>query len=168
MQPDRVDNSPLTYIRGIALLQSFSIEVYIGSCRGAPMQILQAAHASPEQRIDHTALMAGFFGIARLWGLSNAEARILLGQPAERTFFKWKKGDVASLPLDVLHRIGLVAGIYKALQILYSDPALADRWLRAPNSAFGGQKPLARMYAGQITDLEAVRAYLDAARGPWS
>lgn len=132
------------------------------------MQTLEAYRTPPEATIDPVALMAGFFGITRVWGLSNAEARILLGQPAERTFFKWKKGEVAGLPRDVLHRIGTIAGIYKALQILYSDPTLADRWLRAPNRAFGGQSPLARMCAGQITDLEAVRAYLDAARAPWS
>ena len=67
-----------------------------------------------------------------------------------------------------MRRIGYVAGIYKALQILYSDPRLADGWLKRPNRAFGEQTPLQRMRAGDVTDLAAVRSYLDAARAPWS
>ena len=59
-------------------------------------------------------------------------------------------------------------GIFKALQILYSDHTLADRWIRTPNRAFGGQAPFERMSAGDMTDLAAVRAYLDSARAPWS
>ena len=41
-------------------------------------------------------------------------------------------------------------------------------WIKRPNRAFGGQTPLQRMRAGDITDLAAVRLYLDAARAPWS
>jgi hypothetical protein len=70
--------------------------------------------------------------------------------------------------MDTLRRIGYVAGIYKALELLYSDPHLADDWIKRPNRAFGGQTPLQRMCAGDVTDLAAVRAYLDAARAPWS
>ena len=48
------------------------------------------------------------------------------------------------------------------------DAALADGWVLRPNRAFAGQTPLARMTAGDVTDLAAVRAYVDAARSPWS
>ncbi|OYV40292.1 MAG: hypothetical protein B7Z80_04940 [Rhodospirillales bacterium 20-64-7] len=58
--------------------------------------------------------------------------------------------------------------MYKALELLYADPHLADGWINRPNLAFGGQTPLQRMRAGDVTDLAAVRAYLDAARAPWS
>ena len=112
--------------------------------------------------------LAGFFGIMALWGAGNREMRQILGAPAERTFHEWKAGRVKRLPADVLRRIGYVAGIYKALQILYSDPAQADQWVNRPNRHFGGQTPLERMAAGDVTDLAAVRAYLDAARAPWS
>jgi hypothetical protein len=70
--------------------------------------------------------------------------------------------------MDTLRRIGYVAGIYKALELLYADPQLADGWIDRPNRAFGGQTPLQRMRAGDVTDLAAVRSYLDAARAPWS
>ena len=34
-------------------------------------------------------------------------------------------------------------------------------------TGFGGQTALQRMLAGDVTDLAAVRAYLDAERGGW-
>jgi hypothetical protein len=61
-----------------------------------------------------------------------------------------------------------VAGIYKALHIAYSDRTLADGWVKRPNAYFAGQTPLDRMLGGDVVDLAAVRAYVDAARAPWS
>ena len=101
-------------------------------------------------------------------GPQREDARALLGAPAERTFYAWRAGNAVRVPMDTLRRIGYVAGIYKALELLYSDPHLADDWIKRPNRAFGGQTPLQRMRAGDVTDLAAVRAYLDAARAPWS
>jgi hypothetical protein len=88
--------------------------------------------------------------------------------PAERTFYDWKAGRAKRVPLDTLRRIGYIAGIYKALEILYSNPAHADAWVKRPNKYFGEQTPLQRMAAGDVVDLAAVRAYVDAARAPWS
>ncbi len=112
--------------------------------------------------------MTGFFRIMALWQASNGDIRKILGSPAGRTFFEWKGGRARRVPEDTFRRIGYVAGIYRALQILYADPAQADEWLHKPNRHFGGQAPLQRMAAGDVTDLAAVRAYLDAAREPWS
>lgn len=110
----------------------------------------------------------GFFRIMEQWGADNADARRILGNPPERTFYDWKRGKAGRVPDDTLRRIGYVAGIWKALQIVYSDARLADTWVARPNAAFGGQTPLQRMAAGDMVDLAAVRAYIDAARGPWS
>lgn len=118
--------------------------------------------------IDATAALKGYFGIMDLWNASPEEARTILGSPSESTYFAWRRGKPARPSEDTLRRIGYVAGIFKALQILYSERGLADRWVRTPNRAFGGQTPLRRMAAGDVTDLAAVRAYLDAARAPWS
>ena len=112
--------------------------------------------------------MVGFFRIMELWGVRNAEMQRILGSPPARTFFDWKSGRGRRVHEDVFRRIGYVAGTYKALQILYSDSTQADEWMRRPNRHFGGQTPLDRMAAGDVTDLAAVRAYLDAARAPWS
>jgi hypothetical protein len=112
--------------------------------------------------------LKGFFLIMERWGIDNESARILLGAPPERTFYLWKAGQVARVPMDTLRRVGYISGIWKALEIVYSDPALAIRWIKAPNRAFGGMTPIGRMTAGDVTDLAAVRSYLDAARSPWS
>jgi hypothetical protein len=130
------------------------------------MAILAELERSPA--VEPAAALKGFFAIMDFWGASNGQARAMLGSPSESSFFAWKKGGAARPPEDSLRRIGYVAGIFKALQILYADPALADRWIHAPNRAFGGQAPIERMSAGDVTDLAAVRAYLDAARAPWS
>lgn len=126
--------------------------------------VLSAQHDAGKAQ----ALLRGLFGIAKLWGLGSAELRVLLGQPSERTFQRWRGGLCAGLSFDTIARIGYLAGIFKALQIVYANPQQADDWIRRPNKAFGGQSPLERMLAGQITDLAAVRQYIDAARAPWS
>jgi uncharacterized protein (DUF2384 family) len=123
-------------------------------------------HLLPAER--QSLAMEGFFQIMDRWGVENSQARSILGAPAERTFYEWKKGRVSRVPSDTLRRIGYVAGIWKALQIVYSDPKLADGWIKRPNRALAGQTPLERMAAGDVVDLAAVRQYIDAARAPWS
>jgi uncharacterized protein (DUF2384 family) len=118
--------------------------------------------------VDPVAALRGFFHITEAWDATAEEARIILGAPAERTYYAWRAGNAVRVPADTLRRIGYVAGIYKALELLYSDPHLADDWIKRPNRAFGGNTPLQRMRAGDVTDLAAVRNYLDAARAPWS
>lgn len=111
--------------------------------------------------------LRAFFNIAAHWQLSTAEQRRLLGEPPPSTFFKWKKQQDGALSRDVLERISYILGIYKALQILLPDAARADRWIKAPNQAplFAGRSALEHMLAGNVSDLYAVRSYLDAERG---
>jgi hypothetical protein len=112
--------------------------------------------------------LRGFFHIMDAWDVNADDARILLGSPAERTYYAWRRGNAVRVPSDTLRRVGYIAGIYKALQIIYSDPHLADGWIKRSNKAFGEQSPLDRMRGGDVIDLAAVRSYLDAARAPWS
>lgn len=128
--------------------------------------VAQRAPEITQERLRNA--VYGFFHIMELWHASNNQMRLILGSPAERTFYEWKARGARRVPEDTFRRVGYVAGIYKALQILYSDPAQADEWVRKPNLYFGGQAPLERMSAGDVTDLAAVRAYVDAARAPWS
>lgn len=134
------------------------------------MVALQSPVTAPMPRpdLDVEAALQGFFLIIDAWKVPADMARSILGQPPERTFYHWRKGEGVRLPQDTLRRIGYVAGIYKALQILYSNPAQADSWISRPNQDFGGQTPLQRMAAGDVTDLAYVRAYLDSARGLWN
>jgi hypothetical protein len=132
-----------------------------------PSAIRQVVPGHTGAEADAAALRA-FFRLADLWGLSMEQARLLLGRPSRATLYNWKAGKVRTLPHDTLRRISYLVGIYKALQILYRDPQLADAWIARPNAAFGGQSALERMLAGDISDLAAVRAHLDAARGGWT
>lgn len=120
----------------------------------------------PPVALDGAALRS-FFAIAERWGLKNAEARRLLGDPPESTFFKWKKVKDGALGRDTLERISYLLGIFKALQILFPDPTRADAWVRKPNAAtpFADACALDRMLSGNVADLYVVRSYLDAERG---
>jgi hypothetical protein len=128
------------------------------------------APISPE-RLAGAGLRA-FVRIAEAWGLTVEQQLTLLGQPARSTFFQWRKQpDKAVLPRDTLERLSNLLGIYKSLQILLPDAAAADAWVRQPNSAapFGGRSALDRMLAGNVSDLNLVRRYLDGMRGGgWS
>jgi hypothetical protein len=127
------------------------------------------ARDRPELRnVDPGKALLGGFLILQAWKASAEQARVLLGSPPERTFYAWKAGRGVRVPADTLRRIGYLAGVYKALHIVYSDRALADSWVNRPNAALGGQTPLQRMLGGDVTDLAAVRACVDAARAPWS
>jgi hypothetical protein len=123
------------------------------------------------ERLGAAGLRA-FARIAQAWGLSVDEQLCLLGQPPRSTFFAWRKHpDKATLPRDTLERLSNLLGIYKSLQILLPEGAAADAWVREPNSAppFGGRSALDRMLAGNVSDLNLVRRYLDGVRGGgWS
>ncbi|MCG5074781.1 MbcA/ParS/Xre antitoxin family protein [Paraburkholderia sp. RG36] len=133
----------------------------------------RARHPGAEPSLTEmsAAGLRAFFNIARDWDLSTEEQIILLGSPGRSTFFKWKQEpQSARLGRDTLERLSLLLGIYKALQILLPPPAAADAWVKRPNSAppFGGRRALDRMLAGNVSDLVAVRQYLDAMRGGWA
>lgn len=116
--------------------------------------------------------LRAFERIAQAWQLSVDEQLCLLGQPPRSTFFAWRKHpERASLPRDTLERLSYLLGIWKSLQILLPDTPAADAWVRQPNTApaFGGRSALERMLAGNVSDLHAVRTYLDGVRGGgWS
>jgi hypothetical protein len=106
-----------------------------------------------------------FFRILKRWDIGTDDARVLLGNPSRSTFFSWKSGKGGSLSRDEFERVSYILGIYKGLQVLFTDDRLADAWIKKPNDAFGGRSALDRMLAGNVSDLHAVRAYVDYVRG---
>ncbi len=140
------------------------------------MSAVLATQANPAAGISSQRMAAAglraFARIAQAWSLSVDEQLVLLGQPPRSTFFAWRKDpDKAALSRDTLERLSNILGIYKSLQILLPDAAAADGWIRKPNTAapFGGGSALARMLAGNVSDLNLVRRYLDGVRGGgWS
>lgn len=111
--------------------------------------------------------LKGFFAITDQWDLSASEQQVLLGSIGRTTFAKYRKHPEVALARDTLERISYLFGIHKALLILFGAESRAVAWLRKPNQAqpFHGRSALARMLGGSITDLAAVREYLDAMRG---
>jgi hypothetical protein len=118
------------------------------------------------RRLSAPALRA-FFNISRAWQLGVADERALLGWPAPSTFHKYKSGDAGVLSFDTLTRVSLVLGIYKALHILYPEPAFADAWMRMPNTnaMFGGRTPMTFVAEAGVDGLFQLRRLLDSRRG---
>jgi hypothetical protein len=114
--------------------------------------------------------MRAFLNICNAWRLSVNQQRGLLGWPAASTYHKYKAGQVGTLSFDMLSRISLVLGIYKALHILYPQAELADKWitLRNSNEMLGGKPPLDLMIDGGMDGLYRVRRLLDSRRGAWN
>ena len=116
---------------------------------------------------EAAAMIRAVFNLFRLWKVTDAQARVLLGQPSPSTFYRWKRGEIGSMPADTIWRLGDLMGIHKALRHLFTEPERGYAWVSRPNAAFGGKSALERMLAGAPSDLTAVRNYLDAERGGW-
>ena len=116
------------------------------------------------------AMLRAFFTLAGRWGLNDRQGRVLLGDPAARTYARWKAGQVepSRISRDTRERLSMLMGIHKGLRHLFPEPSRGYRWLRAPNRAFGGA-PALEPAVGRVDtrDLAAVRAWLDAERGGW-
>ena len=101
------------------------------------------------------------------WELAKEEKLVLLGSPSDRTFQRWRAGEIGPLPGDTVFRLGDLLGIHKALRYMFTDVARAYAWVKRPNEMFGGRSVLDIMLQGAPTDISRVRAYLDAERGAW-
>ncbi len=110
------------------------------------------------------AMLRAFFNLVVRWRLTDRQGRILLGEPAARTYARWKAGQVepSRISRDTRERLSMLMGIHKNLRSLFPAPSRGYRWLRKPNRAFGGESALNRLLAGSVLDLAAVRTYLDA------
>jgi len=116
---------------------------------------------------EAAALARATVNLFRAWELTDAEARTLLGGMAQRTWARWKTGDIGRIDRDLRARMAILMGIHKALRYVFTAPARGYAWIRKPNAAFAGQSALDIMLRGEITDLIDLRAYLDAERGAW-
>src|SRR5580704_3538670 len=112
------------------------------------------------------AAIKGLRRIASHWDLSEENTRDLLGGMSHGTFYDALKKRTVVLNADQLTRVSLLIGIYKALNILYSQK-LADAWMTLPNTnpMFGGDSPLKYLKSGGIPAFLRVRQMLDARRG---
>lgn len=108
-----------------------------------------------------------FFRIMEAWQVPVAQARVLLGGISTGTYFALKADrPQRAFDQDLLTRISLLLGIYKALAVLYSRQ-LAHQWMLRPNSnaMFGGSAPLDYILRGGVPGMMYVRQLLDSRAG---
>jgi hypothetical protein len=129
----------------------------------APLPDLSAK--AERERLSPSAIRA-FLNITERWGVRDEDARALLGGISNGRFYEMKKDPQRTLDADALTRVSYLVGIFKALNILYSE-ALADAWMQRPNTSriFGGATPLAYMIRGGLPAMQTVRRLVDARRG---
>ena len=113
------------------------------------------------QSAAHVALRT-FNDIAGLWKLTDAEVAGVLSAESFATVTDWRKG-LKPIPADVVSRISDLTEIYKALQSLYSDKAVADSWLRQKNTRkhFGGIVAMDLMTGG-VDGVTTVLRYVES------
>jgi hypothetical protein len=130
-----------------------------------PSPIVDLSRKEQRERLSPSAIKA-FFNIIAKWGVRDDDAKVLLGGVSNGQFYDMKKNPERTLDADMLTRISYLVGIFKALNILYSDK-LADAWVKRPNTnrIFGGQMPLAYMMMGGLPAMQIVRRLVDARRG---
>lgn len=133
--------------------------------RYEPAPLIDLNAKSERERLSPAA-MRTFFNIMDRWEIRDEDGRALLGGVSNGAFYDMKKSPDRVLEADRLLRISYLIGIFKALNILYSEK-LADSWIQLANSnrIFGGQAPLAYMIKGGLPAMQTVRRLLDARRG---
>lgn len=99
------------------------------------------------------------------WGLTDAQACVLLGEMSPRTWARWKVGVIGRVPRDLKARLSCLMGVHKALRIIFKDAERGYGWINRANDAFGGASARDVMLGGELTDIMRVRRYLDSVRG---
>jgi uncharacterized protein (DUF2384 family) len=122
-----------------------------------------------ERRRLSTAALKALFKIVEHWKVRDEDARQLLGGISNGSYYQLKKNPRTpgkSLEQDQLVRISYLIGIFKALNILYSQ-RLADQWMQLPNTnpIFAGGTPLDYILHGGTPAMDILRRLLDARRG---
>jgi hypothetical protein len=132
--------------------------------RHTPPPPVDLTDRAARERLSGPALRA-FFNIMGRWQVRDEDARGLLGGVTNGPYYELKRRPDRVLDVDRLTRVSLLVGIFKALNVLYSE-ALADRWIHLPNTnrLFGGVTPLAYMLQGGLPAILNVRRLLDARR----
>jgi hypothetical protein len=143
-----------------------SAALVLPSVAGYPFDVSpDLSKTSTRQRLSPAAIK-GFLRIMDRWSIKDPDARQLLGGISSGSYYSWKKQPKRVLDQDTLIRISLLLGIFKALNILYSE-SLADAWIALPNRnpMFRGQSPLAYMIERGQPGMLHLRQLLDARRG---
>ncbi len=121
---------------------------------------------TPEPAQTNAVALKAYARVADAWGLSLKDAAGLADM-SDSTWKRAKKPDFeGELTKDQLLRLSALIGIYKSLDLYFSEP-LARRWFTRPNAGplFGGHRPVETAIEGGLPQILAIRTYLDALRG---
>lgn len=127
------------------------------------MSNLVLERAAPDRQ--EVALKA-FARIAEGWNLTVRETAAL----ADMSESTWKRarrpGFAGDLTRDQMLRLSALVGLYKSLELYFSDP-ISREWVRLANQGpeFDGARPVDAMIAGGLPKIVRVRGYVDALRG---
>lgn len=121
--------------------------------------------AGPYTVREIEAMQRTVIAILARWGVTDAQAAVILGDIAPKTFRRWKAGEHGRVNRDLADRLSLLIGIHRALRIIFTDPGRGYAWMRRANDAFGGRTPLELLLGGGMSDLVRLRRYLDSVRG---
>ena len=77
------------------------------------------------------ALARATVNLFQAWGLTDAEARNLLGGMSARPWARWKEGTIGRVDRDLKMRMAHLMGIHKGLRYLFRAPARAPTRARA-------------------------------------
>jgi len=110
--------------------------------------------------------LKAFARIAEAWALTTHEAAALADM-SDSTWKRAKKpGYAGELTRDQMLRLSAIVGLYKSLELFFSEPISRD-WVRLANRGpeFDGARPVDAMIAGGLPKILRVRDYVDALRG---
>ena len=127
---------------------------------------MQVAEKIREPAQVNAIALKAYARVAKAWGLSLKEAACLADM-SESTWKRARKPDFAGeLTKDQLLRLSAVIGIYKSLELYFSEP-LARTWFTRPNAGplFSSSRPVDTAIEGGLPQILVVRTYLDALRG---
>lgn len=133
-----------------------------------PAMTVSAQDAETRERLAGPAIRA-FFRITDLWGLTDAERLVLLGESVGRSTLQgWKKNPPRTLSVDQIERCSYVVAIYEGLmRVFRRAPELATYWLKTPRAEppFHGKSALHVILGGRSEHLAIVRRFIDHANG---
>ena len=128
---------------------------------------MYATELKAQDTPDINAIALKAYGrVAEAWGLSVKEASGLADM-SESTWKRARKpGFAGELTHDQLLRLSAVIGIYKSLELYFSEP-LSRQWMTRANAGplFSGARPLDAAIDGGLPQILNIRTYLDALRG---
>jgi hypothetical protein len=100
--------------------------------------------------------------ISDAWSLTSAEKIMLLGCETAPQLDALREAPFQDIPPEILERAAIVLDLFSVLNSIFSDPAVANAWVRKPNKAllFGGRPALTAMLQDGLEMLRAVRKHL--------